>query len=149
MFSISTCICRFPIHSNQVLRRECRCDWSSADTPCSNFIWVSNRFLSCIVTASIKGLTVHANSCENGLPDQNVYGHNWIIMTFSLDFTNRVNVPRISWYIECYKFSCIRLTSIWRIKSSLQEDIYDLIQQKHTSTANAVEYHLMNLPSNI
>ena len=35
-----------PIHWNQVLSREWRCSWSSADRRCSNYIWVINSFIT-------------------------------------------------------------------------------------------------------
>ena len=44
MFLVSSCCCLCPIHWSQVLSREWRCSWSSADSRCSNYIWVINNF---------------------------------------------------------------------------------------------------------
>ena len=44
-FLVSSCNCLFPIHRSQVLSREWRCIWSSADRRCSNYIWVINNLL--------------------------------------------------------------------------------------------------------
>ena len=46
MFSSSSCRCLCPIHWSQVLSRERRCSWSSADRRCSNYIWVINDFIA-------------------------------------------------------------------------------------------------------
>ena len=40
MFLVSSCSCLCPIHWSQVLSREWRCSWSSADRRCSNYIWM-------------------------------------------------------------------------------------------------------------
>ena len=45
MFFASPCGCYYPIHWNQVLSREWRCSWSSADRRCSNYIWIINILL--------------------------------------------------------------------------------------------------------
>ena len=46
MFLVSSCSCSCPIHSNQVLSREWRCSWSSAERRCSNYNWVINNFVA-------------------------------------------------------------------------------------------------------
>ena len=43
MFFIWSC----PIYWSQVLSREWRCSWSSADKRCSNYIWMINNFIAC------------------------------------------------------------------------------------------------------
>ena len=40
-FLVSSCSCLCPIHSSQVLSRDWRCCWSSADN-----IWVINNFIA-------------------------------------------------------------------------------------------------------
>ena len=45
VFLISSCNCLFPIHWSQVLSREWRYSWSSADRRCSNYFWVINNFI--------------------------------------------------------------------------------------------------------
>ena len=59
MFLISSCICLWLIHWSQVLSREGRCSWSSADRRCSNYIWVINNFIAYWGMAYIGGLTVY------------------------------------------------------------------------------------------
>ena len=44
MFFVSSCSCFCPIRWSQVLSREWRCSWSSADRRCFNYIWVINNF---------------------------------------------------------------------------------------------------------
>ena len=58
MFLVSSCCCLCPIHWSQVLSREWRCSWSSADGRCSNYIWVINNFIACWGAFYIRGFTV-------------------------------------------------------------------------------------------
>ena len=44
MFLVSFCSCLRSIHWSQVLSWEWRCSWSSADSRCSNYIWIINNF---------------------------------------------------------------------------------------------------------
>ena len=46
MFLIASCSCYCPIHWSQVLSREWRCSWSSADRRCSNHIWVITNLIA-------------------------------------------------------------------------------------------------------
>ena len=46
MFPISSWSCLCSIHWSQVLSREWRCSWSSADRRCSNYVWVINNFIA-------------------------------------------------------------------------------------------------------
>ena len=46
MFLFSSCSSLCTIHWSQVLSREWRCSWSSADRRCSNYIWVINKFVA-------------------------------------------------------------------------------------------------------
>ena len=45
MILVLSCCCLCPIHWSQVLSREWRCSWGSADRRCSNYIWVINNFI--------------------------------------------------------------------------------------------------------
>ena len=47
MILISSCRCLCSIHWSQVLSREWRCSWSSADRRCSNYMWMINGFIAC------------------------------------------------------------------------------------------------------
>ena len=47
-----------PNHWSQVLSRESRCSWCSADRRCSNYIWVIRNFIDHSGVAYIRGLTV-------------------------------------------------------------------------------------------
>ena len=44
MFLVSSCSCLCAKHGSQLLSREWRCSWSSADRRCSNYIWVMKQF---------------------------------------------------------------------------------------------------------
>ena len=45
MFLDSSCSYLCPIHWSQLLSREWRCSWSSADRRCSHYTWVINNLL--------------------------------------------------------------------------------------------------------
>ena len=49
MILSSSCGCLRPTHWSQVLSREWRCSWSSAERRCSNYIWVINNFIANLV----------------------------------------------------------------------------------------------------
>ena len=46
MFLVSSCSCLCQSYWRQVLTREWRCSWSSADRQGSNYIWVINNFIA-------------------------------------------------------------------------------------------------------
>ena len=46
VFLVSSCSCLYSIHWKQVLSREWKCSWSSADRRCSNYIWVISKFIA-------------------------------------------------------------------------------------------------------
>ena len=58
MFLISSCGCLCPSYWCQVLSREWRCSWSSADRRCSNYIWVINNFINRQCATYIRDLMV-------------------------------------------------------------------------------------------
>ena len=58
MILVSSCICLCPIYWSQVLSREWRCPWSSADRRCSNYIWVINNSIAYKGASYIRDLTV-------------------------------------------------------------------------------------------
>ena len=55
---VSSCICLCPIYWSQVLSREWRCSWSSADRRCSNYIWVINNLDAYLGASYIRDLVV-------------------------------------------------------------------------------------------
>ena len=57
-FNVSSCSCLCPIYWSQVLSREWRCSWNSANRRCSNHIWVINNFISYWGATYIRGLMV-------------------------------------------------------------------------------------------
>ena len=73
MILVSSCSCLCPIHWSQVLSREWRCSWGSADRRCSNYIWVINNFIAFSGATYIRGLTVllfhHWTHCSLGSSD--------------------------------------------------------------------------------
>ena len=58
MCLISSCSCLCSIHWSQVLSREWRCSWSSADRRCSNYIWVVDKFIAYLGATYIRCFTV-------------------------------------------------------------------------------------------
>ena len=67
MILASSCCCLWPIHWSQVLSREWRCSWSSADRRCSNYIGVVNNFITYWGATYIRGLTVVGMVVSYGL----------------------------------------------------------------------------------
>ena len=60
----SGCLCQIPW--SQMLSREWRCSWSSADRRCSNYIWVTDNFIAYQGAAYVRGFTV--GLFRNSLP---------------------------------------------------------------------------------
>ena len=58
MIPVSSCSCLCPIHWSQVLSREWRCSWSSADRRCSNYIWMIKKCTMYQGVTYIRGLTI-------------------------------------------------------------------------------------------
>ena len=58
MFLVSSCSCLCPIHWSQVLSREWRCSWNSADRRCSNYIWMIDNLIAYKGASYIRDLTV-------------------------------------------------------------------------------------------
>ena len=59
MFFVPSCSCLCPIHWSQVLSREWRCSWSSADRRNSNQICVIKNVIAYLGAIYITGLTVY------------------------------------------------------------------------------------------
>ena len=71
MFLASSCSCLCPIQWSQVLSREWRCSWSSADRRCFNYIWVIDNFIAYWGATYIRDLTVNQQiNTHNHLPRQ-------------------------------------------------------------------------------
>ena len=64
MLLVSSCSCLCPIHWSQVLSREWRYSWSSADRRCTNYIWVIDNFIAYYGASYIRDLTVIINLCH-------------------------------------------------------------------------------------
>ena len=58
IYLVSSCSCLCQVHWSQMLSREWRCSWNSAD----NYIWVINDFTAHEGAVYIRGLTVHKSS---------------------------------------------------------------------------------------
>ena len=58
MLLVSSCNWIYPIRWRQVLSWELRCSWSSADSRCSNYIWVISNFIAYLSASYIRDLTV-------------------------------------------------------------------------------------------
>ena len=58
MIPVSSWSCLWPIHWSQVLSREWRCSWGSADRRCSNYIWVIDNYIAHKGATYIRDLTV-------------------------------------------------------------------------------------------
>ena len=96
MILVSTCNCLCPIYWSQVLSREWRCSWSSADRRCSNYIWVINKFM----TPPSCGLQTLENSFNSLSPGR--FGSNLRLVIFKLIYS-AFPVKLLSG--ECHKIS--------------------------------------------
>ena len=59
MFPVWACSCLCAVYWSQVLSREWRCSWSSADRRCSNYIWVINNLIAYYSGSYIRDLMVY------------------------------------------------------------------------------------------
>ena len=87
MFLISSCSYFCSIHWSQVLSREWRCSWSSADRRCSNYIWVIDNCIVYLGATYIRGFTDAAmllGICESWLLLQHLPGANGLTKAFLL-----------------------------------------------------------------
>ena len=62
MILVSSCSCLCPILWSQVLSREWRCSWSSADRRCFNYIWVINNLIAYLGVSYIRDFSVYCCS---------------------------------------------------------------------------------------
>ena len=60
-FSSRLAVVFAPFQWRQVLSREWRCSWSSADRRCSNYIWVIDNFIACQGASYTRDLTVNVH----------------------------------------------------------------------------------------
>ena len=96
MFFVSPCCCYCPIHWSQVLGREWRCSWSSADRRCSNYIWVVNNFIAYKGVPYIRGFTVHVlQNCMHILWDV------FQLHCFHIGVTSSLHQSVVVWIILC------------------------------------------------
>ena len=58
MILLSSCSCFCPIHWSQLLSRQWRCSWGSADRWCSNYIWVISKSIAYQGASYIRYMTV-------------------------------------------------------------------------------------------
>ena len=67
MLLVSSCSSLCVIYWIQVLSREWRCSWNSADRRCSNYIWVMNNFIDSSGATYIRNLTVNCLIHRNAI----------------------------------------------------------------------------------
>ena len=84
MFPFSSCNCLCSIHSSQVLSREWRCSWSSADRGCSNYIWVMDNFIAYQGATYIRGFTV-----------------DWFVVSSWTDLVRFIFSPQVLTKLKC------------------------------------------------
>ena len=100
MILVSSCSCLCPIHWSQVLSRELRCSWGSADRRCSNYIWVINNFIAFSCASYIRGLTVYkGNKMDISIENQ----YQFAITIASNSSIHLCPFPYIEFVHECYQ----------------------------------------------
>ena len=67
MSLVSSCSCLSTIYWSQVLSREWRCSWSSADRRCSNYVWMVNIFIAYQGATYIINLTVNSLQANDAI----------------------------------------------------------------------------------
>ena len=104
MFLTSSCRYLCPIHWSQVLSREWRCSWSSADRQCSNYIWVINKIIAYQGATYIRDLTVTVQNMAPHFTDHIfnlIFLHeNFIFIQMLLRFVHKdpkYNKPALVW----------------------------------------------------
>ena len=123
MFLVLPCSRLCQIHESQVLSREWRCNWSSADRQCSNYIWVINNFIGYWGVPYIRGFMVifafskdapylaitgelQGNWCEYfGEYDHNILTH-WLLGDEDIKL-KWVILKLISRIADIMKISCV------------------------------------------
>ena len=91
MFLVSSRSCLRSIHWSQVLSWEWKCSWSSADSRCSNYIWVINNFIAYEGATYIRGFTV-------GPIDTTIIGQALIFQPFYEQYFNPFLAPE--WWVK-------------------------------------------------
>ena len=76
MFLISSCSCLCPIQLSKVLSQEWRCNWSSTDRQCSNYIGMISNYIGYHSPLYIRGLTV--------ITVYELFLRSWFIIVFLL-----------------------------------------------------------------
>ena len=139
--NVSHFVLQFSIRWSQVLSREWRCNWSSADRRCSNYIWVINNFIAQDVPY-IRSFTViffhhDSNSMEIHFYCKTFSG-SVIATKLSSYYTSPAFVAfanlldgYLAWYV--HTFTCICVT----ISKSLRWFVYKLKGKK-------IFLHLLN-----
>ena len=144
-----SCSCYCSIHWSQVLSREWRCSWSSADRRCSNYIWVISNFNfqcwpGCILYQRFDGNaanstvvrgwgTIHAYTSEVTLITDNPYlackGRIWGVYCEDL----KENWSRyLGENLSCYNVTALHLCLI-------------AIASIHSQDLSQYKDHLMNI----
>ena len=93
MILVSSCSCLCLIQWSQLLSREWRCSWSSADRQCSNYIWVINNFIAFSGATYIRFLR-YSQKTPHISPSCVSYG--WFVLIIwreNWPYHNRVVVP--------------------------------------------------------
>ena len=132
MFLVSSCSCLCPIHWSQVLSREWRFSFSSADRRCSNYIWVINSFIAYLAATNITGLTAfiwisslllkQLYDCPSGREDEmktdqpknrmsanHVYNSWNILHSYSRVFTDY-------WYYYTFIIFCVFTSVLYQVR---------------------------------
>ena len=130
MFLVSYCNSLFPIQWSQMLSREWRCSWSSANRRCSNYVWVIDNFIAHWGAPYIRDLTAVTNqhyAYSSPLLMSNVL--DWD-MTFTRDrfyayATNTVIIISIS-TDSTYKWAIRKPYSV-TVKSFMHHTAYEYI----------------------
>ena len=103
LVSSSSCLCL--IHWSQVLSREWRCSWSSADRRCSNYIWVINNFIAIRGTPYIRCLTVACGTNLIHLPNDNHgFGNRIAFMSLQCLKQNNMSFQNVENWFGLVKF---------------------------------------------
>ena len=115
--SLSSCSCLCPIQWSQVLSREWKCSWSSADRRCSNYIWVINNFIARQGVSYIRDLTVSVE---------------WTMIYKAWDCNK---------YMGVFIMTCPTVRSLHCV-IMISYHIAELVQERRNSSALAMELRL-------
>ena len=135
MFFILSYSCLCTIYWSQVLSREWRCSWSSADRRCSNYIWMINNFVAYWGAPYSRGLMVYEIAHSETMSNFVMLSSQSVIPQSAT--TVRQIYTYLLWFVQVQYFSGL----LWNGKYSISTIFFSTsLDHKHSRfTAHSVQ----------